>query len=65
MVLHFLEPKVGEVLETDIKDNKFYFGLAFFCFDFFSFFSNYPWSHLYRRGESGLLKIQGACVFCS
>lgn len=63
--LDFPEPKVGEVPETDIKDNKFYYGLAFFCFDFFSFSSNYPCSHLCRREESGLLKIQGAGLFCS
>lgn len=58
MVLDFPEPKVGEVLETDIKDNKFYCGLAFS-----SFSSNCPWSHLCKREESGLLKIQGAGIF--
>lgn len=57
MVLDFPEPKVGEVLEPDIKENKFYCDAAFFCFAFCSSSSDYPWSHLCRGGDIGMLKM--------
>lgn len=57
MVLDLPEPKVGEVLEPDTEENKFYCDAAFFCFGLCSSSSNHPQSHLCRGGDTGLLKI--------